>query len=89
MRPLLSASSFVEFITPRKCSELNRSALGVPTLRDKSVNKMAMSRWNKQSIFDAKYAPRTGRPVVENIDKITERIEVDRHVSSRNIAHEP
>ncbi|GFW24417.1 histone-lysine N-methyltransferase SETMAR [Trichonephila clavipes] len=31
-------------------------------------------------IFDAKDAPRTGRPVVENVDKITEIIEVDQHV---------
>ncbi|GFY29692.1 histone-lysine N-methyltransferase SETMAR [Trichonephila clavipes] len=37
-------------------------------------------------IFDVKDAPRTGRPVVENVDKITEVIEVDRHVSSRSIA---
>ncbi|GFV67727.1 histone-lysine N-methyltransferase SETMAR [Trichonephila clavipes] len=31
--------------------------------------------------FDAKDAPRTGRPVVENVDTITEIIEVDRHLS--------
>ncbi|GFW76502.1 histone-lysine N-methyltransferase SETMAR [Trichonephila clavipes] len=31
-------------------------------------------------IFDVKDAPRTGRPVIENVDKITEIIEVDRHV---------
>ncbi|GFW19007.1 histone-lysine N-methyltransferase SETMAR [Trichonephila clavipes] len=37
-------------------------------------------------IFDVKNAPRTGRLVVENVDKITEIIEVDRHVSSRSIA---
>ncbi|GFU50836.1 histone-lysine N-methyltransferase SETMAR [Trichonephila clavipes] len=30
----------------------------------------------------------TGRPVDENVDKITEIIEVDRHVSSRSIAEE-
>ncbi|GFT81019.1 histone-lysine N-methyltransferase SETMAR [Trichonephila clavipes] len=39
-------------------------------------------------IFDVKDAPRTRRPVVENVDKITEIIEVDRHVSSRSIAQE-
>ncbi|GFT25709.1 histone-lysine N-methyltransferase SETMAR [Trichonephila clavipes] len=39
-------------------------------------------------IFDVKDAPRTGRPVVENVDKITEIIEVDRHVSSRSITQE-
>ncbi|GFX65996.1 histone-lysine N-methyltransferase SETMAR [Trichonephila clavipes] len=39
-------------------------------------------------IFDIKDAPHTGRPVVKNVDKITEIIEVDRHVSSRSIAQE-
>lgn len=42
----------------------------------------------RSGIFDVKDAPRTGRPVVENVDKITEIIEVDRHVSSRSIAQE-
>ncbi|GFV94880.1 hypothetical protein TNCV_1028781 [Trichonephila clavipes] len=37
-------------------------------------------------IFDVKDAPRTGRPVVKNVDKITEIIETDRHVSSRSFA---
>ncbi|GFS83584.1 histone-lysine N-methyltransferase SETMAR [Trichonephila clavipes] len=40
------------------------------------------------SIFDVKDAPRTGRPVVENVDKITEIIEVERHDSSHSIAQE-
>ncbi|GFW95949.1 histone-lysine N-methyltransferase SETMAR [Trichonephila clavipes] len=39
-------------------------------------------------IFDVKIAPRTGRAVVENVDKITEIIEVDRHVNSRSLAQE-
>ncbi|GFV68158.1 histone-lysine N-methyltransferase SETMAR [Trichonephila clavipes] len=42
----------------------------------------------RSGIFDVKDAPRTGRPVVENVNKITEIIEVDRHVSSRSIAQE-
>jgi len=42
----------------------------------------------RSGIFDVKDAPRTDRPVVENVDKITEMIEVDRHVSSRSIAQE-
>ncbi|GFU85007.1 histone-lysine N-methyltransferase SETMAR [Trichonephila clavipes] len=40
----------------------------------------------RSGIFDVKDAPRTGRPVVENVDKITEIIEADRHVSSSSIA---
>ncbi|GFT71412.1 histone-lysine N-methyltransferase SETMAR [Trichonephila clavipes] len=39
-------------------------------------------------IFDVKDAPSTCRPVVKNVDKITEIIEIDRHVSSRSITQE-
>ncbi|GFX74176.1 histone-lysine N-methyltransferase SETMAR [Trichonephila clavipes] len=39
-------------------------------------------------IFDVKVAPRPGRPVIENVDKITEIIEVDQNVSSHSIAQE-
>ncbi|GFW89443.1 histone-lysine N-methyltransferase SETMAR [Trichonephila clavipes] len=34
----------------------------------------------RSGIFDFKDAPRTGRVVIENVDEITEIIEVDRHV---------
>ncbi|GFT79092.1 uncharacterized protein TNCV_3094491 [Trichonephila clavipes] len=40
----------------------------------------------RSGIFDIKDAPRTDRPVVENVDKITEIIEVDWFVSSCSIA---
>ncbi|GFU85178.1 histonelysine Nmethyltransferase SETMARlike [Trichonephila clavipes] len=40
------------------------------------------------SIFDVKDAPRTGRPVVDNVDKFIELIEIDGHVSSRSISQE-
>ncbi|GFW94162.1 histone-lysine N-methyltransferase SETMAR [Trichonephila clavipes] len=39
-------------------------------------------------IFDVKDAPHTGRSVVEDVDKISELIEVDRHVSSSSIAQD-
>ncbi|GFU79961.1 histone-lysine N-methyltransferase SETMAR [Trichonephila clavipes] len=42
----------------------------------------------RSGIFDVKDEPRTGGPVVENVDKSPEIIEVDRHVSSRSIAQE-
>ncbi|GFT67146.1 histone-lysine N-methyltransferase SETMAR [Trichonephila clavipes] len=42
----------------------------------------------RSGIFDVKDAPRTGRPVVENVEKITEIIEVDRPVISRSITQE-
>ncbi|GFX87767.1 histone-lysine N-methyltransferase SETMAR [Trichonephila clavipes] len=42
-----------------------------------------------RGIFDVKDASRTGsRPIVEIVDKITEIIEDDQHVSSRSIAQE-
>ncbi|GFW74151.1 histone-lysine N-methyltransferase SETMAR [Trichonephila clavipes] len=43
----------------------------------------------RSGIFDVKDAPRTGRSVVENVNKIKEIFEVDRHVSSRSITQEP
>ncbi|GFY24786.1 histone-lysine N-methyltransferase SETMAR [Trichonephila clavipes] len=39
----------------------------------------------RSGIFDVKEALRTDRPIIKNVDKITEIIEVDRHVSSRSI----
>ncbi|GFU31702.1 histone-lysine N-methyltransferase SETMAR [Trichonephila clavipes] len=43
----------------------------------------------RSGIFNVKDVLRTGKPVIENVDKITEIIEVDRHFSSRNITQEP
>ncbi|GFT29526.1 histone-lysine N-methyltransferase SETMAR [Trichonephila clavipes] len=40
----------------------------------------------RSGTFNVKDAPRTGKPVVENVDKTTEIIEVDRLVSGRSIA---
>ncbi|GFX28158.1 histone-lysine N-methyltransferase SETMAR [Trichonephila clavipes] len=40
----------------------------------------------RSGIFDVKDAPRTGRLIIKNVDKITEIIEVDRHFSRRSIA---
>ncbi|GFV54797.1 histone-lysine N-methyltransferase SETMAR [Trichonephila clavipes] len=42
----------------------------------------------RSGIFDVKDAPRTGSPIVDNVDKITQIIEIDRHASSRSIAQE-
>ncbi|GFT73917.1 histone-lysine N-methyltransferase SETMAR [Trichonephila clavipes] len=39
-----------------------------------------------RDVFPRGDAPGTGWPVVENVDKITEIIELDRHVSNRSIA---
>ncbi|GFW84405.1 histone-lysine N-methyltransferase SETMAR [Trichonephila clavipes] len=42
----------------------------------------------RSGIFYVKVAPHTGRPAIKNVNKITEIIEVDRHVTSRSIAQE-
>ncbi|GFT01662.1 histone-lysine N-methyltransferase SETMAR [Trichonephila clavipes] len=41
-----------------------------------------------QGNLDVKDVPCTGKPVVKNVDKIIEIIEVDRRVSSRSLAQE-
>ena len=38
--------------------------------------------------FDVKDELRPGRPIVEKVDEILKKIEVDRHISSRDIATE-
>ncbi|GFX34961.1 histone-lysine N-methyltransferase SETMAR [Trichonephila clavipes] len=38
----------------------------------------------RSGIFDVKDVPRTSRPIVENVDKITKTMGVDQHVSSRS-----
>ncbi|GFU63406.1 hypothetical protein TNCV_44521 [Trichonephila clavipes] len=50
--------------------------------------QMAIVSISHEVFFYVKDAPRTGRPVVDNVDKVTELIEIDRHVSSRSIAQE-
>ncbi|GFX72865.1 histone-lysine N-methyltransferase SETMAR [Trichonephila clavipes] len=42
----------------------------------------------RSGISDVNEAPSTCRPVVEKVDKISEIIKVDRHVSRRSIAQE-
>ena len=38
--------------------------------------------------FDVKDEPRPGRPIVEKVDEILQKVEVDRHISSRHMATE-
>ena len=40
----------------------------------------------RSGVVEVNDAPRSGTPAVVNVDKIMENIEIDRHVSSRNIA---
>ncbi|GFW80152.1 histone-lysine N-methyltransferase SETMAR [Trichonephila clavipes] len=56
-----------------------------------TVTAYCMQFWFRRfrsGVIDVKDAPLTGRPVVENVDKITEIIEVDRHVNSHSSAQE-
>ncbi|GFX10298.1 histone-lysine N-methyltransferase SETMAR [Trichonephila clavipes] len=66
-------------------AEIVNGAYGVDTVTANYVQ--FWFRRFRSGIFDVKEAPRTGKPVVKKVDKITEIIEVDRHVSSRSITH--
>ncbi|GFW94745.1 histone-lysine N-methyltransferase SETMAR [Trichonephila clavipes] len=70
----------------RQAAEIENDVYSADTV---TVNYVQF--WFRQfcsDIFDVKDAPRIGRPVIENVDKITEIIEVHRHVSNRRIAQE-
>ncbi|GFX93611.1 histone-lysine N-methyltransferase SETMAR [Trichonephila clavipes] len=70
----------------RQVAEIANGVYGVDTLTANCVQF-----WIRQfssGIFYVKDSPRTGRPVVDNVEKITEIIEIDRHVSSRSITQE-
>ncbi|GFX69995.1 histone-lysine N-methyltransferase SETMAR, partial [Trichonephila clavipes] len=70
----------------RQAAEIANGAYGADTVTANYV-QFRFRRF-RSCISDVKNAPRKGRPIVENVDKITEIIEVDRHVSSRSIVQE-
>ncbi|GFV49334.1 histone-lysine N-methyltransferase SETMAR [Trichonephila clavipes] len=53
-----------------------------------TVTKLECIGHVQKRILDVKDAPRTGRPVAEIVDKITETIQIDLHVSSHSITQE-
>ncbi|GFU05967.1 histone-lysine N-methyltransferase SETMAR [Trichonephila clavipes] len=63
--------------------EIVNGAYGADTVTANSV-KFWFRRFRSR-IFYVKDAPRTSRPAVENFDKISETIGVDRYVSNRSI----
>ncbi|GFV02521.1 histone-lysine N-methyltransferase SETMAR [Trichonephila clavipes] len=67
-------------------AEIVNSVYGVDTVEANYVQ--FYFRRFRFGIFHVKDASRTNRPTVENVDKIIEIIEVDRHVSSRSITQE-
>ncbi|GFW01555.1 histone-lysine N-methyltransferase SETMAR [Trichonephila clavipes] len=67
-------------------AEIRNSVYGPDTVKANYVQ--FWFRRFRSGIFDVTDAPRTGRPVVKNVDKTTGIIEVDRHFSSRSITLE-
>ncbi|GFW91400.1 histone-lysine N-methyltransferase SETMAR [Trichonephila clavipes] len=70
----------------KKAAKIVKDAYGANTVTANYVQ--FWFRRFRSVIFDVKNAPHTGMIVLKNVDKITEIIEVDRHVSSGSIAQE-
>ncbi|GFV70791.1 histone-lysine N-methyltransferase SETMAR [Trichonephila clavipes] len=71
---------------PRQVAEIVNGAYGTDTV---TANYMKFwFRRFRSGIFDVEDSPNTDRLVVENVDKIIEIIEFDRHVSCRAISQE-
>ncbi|GFU70853.1 histone-lysine N-methyltransferase SETMAR [Trichonephila clavipes] len=69
-----------------KVAEIAHDVYGADTVKANYV-QFWFRRFHS-CIFAVKDAPHTRRPVVENVDNITEIIEVDWHVSSPSISQE-
>ncbi|GFW09786.1 integrase catalytic domain-containing protein [Trichonephila clavipes] len=69
-----------------QAAEIVNGAYGADTVTANYVQ--FWFRGFRSGIFNVTVALHTDRPVVENVDKITEIIEVDRHVSARSITQE-
>ncbi|GFY23669.1 histone-lysine N-methyltransferase SETMAR [Trichonephila clavipes] len=82
---------FLQFFFDKgeKVSQVAEIANGVYDADAVTTNYMQFwFRRFRSGIFYVKDAPCTGKSVVENVDKITEIIEIDRHASSRSIIQE-
>ncbi|GFV02715.1 putative DD34D transposase [Trichonephila clavipes] len=71
---------------PDQVAEIANGVYGADTVTANYVQ--CWFRPLRSGIFNVKDVPRTDKPIVDNVDKITEIIEIDRHVSSRKIAQE-
>ncbi|GFS98640.1 histone-lysine N-methyltransferase SETMAR [Trichonephila clavipes] len=78
-------ASILSLIKASQIAEIVNGVYGADTVTANYVQ--FWFRRFRSDIFDVKDAPRTRRPVVENVDKFTGIIQVDRRVSSRNITH--
>ncbi|GFX46174.1 histone-lysine N-methyltransferase SETMAR [Trichonephila clavipes] len=69
--------------TVSQAAEIVNGVYGADTVTANYVTFWFRRFW--LGIFYVKDAPRTGRPIVENVDKIPEIIQVNQHVSNRGI----
>ncbi|GFX49138.1 histone-lysine N-methyltransferase SETMAR-like [Trichonephila clavipes] len=82
---------FLQFFFDKSKNESQVAEIANGVYRADTVTDNNVQFWFhrfRSGIFDVKDVPRTGRPIVENVDKISEIIEIDQHVSSRTIAQE-
>ncbi|GFU42230.1 histone-lysine N-methyltransferase SETMAR [Trichonephila clavipes] len=87
--PFPTSSELMNVLKSKNTSQVAEIVNGVFSADTVTANYVQFwFRRFRSGIFDVKDAPRTGRPVVENVDKITEIIEVDWRVSSRSFAQE-
>ena len=73
----------------KNAAQAHRKSRGVDV--DKCLRERQCQNWFarfRSGNFDVKDEPRPGRPIVEKVDEIRYKIEVDRHISSRDIATE-
>ncbi|GFV84032.1 histone-lysine N-methyltransferase SETMAR, partial [Trichonephila clavipes] len=68
---------FTVLLTASQGPEIANGVYGADTVTANSV-QFWFHRF-RSGIFDFKDAPRTGKPIIENVDKITEIIKVERH----------
>ncbi|KAL7739835.1 hypothetical protein ACLKA6_003277 [Drosophila palustris] len=78
---------------PLEKASLNELEREWPTTFVDAMHQIAEAKWRRAndavtSNVDVKDAPRTGRPIVLETDKIVEIFEVDRHMSTRSIGQE-
>ncbi|GFX94693.1 HTH_Tnp_Tc3_2 domain-containing protein [Trichonephila clavipes] len=87
VKNLQSTVKYGEFFFDKDQNVSQLAGIANGVYRPDTVTTNSVKFWFRRfraGIFDVKDAPRTGRPVVGNVDKITEIIKVDRHLSSSN-----
>ena len=73
----------------KNAAQVHRKLCGV--YGDECLSERQCQNWFarfRSGNFDVKDEPRPGRPIAEKVDEILKKIEVDRHISSRDIVME-